>query len=397
MGKFLFIVPPLAGHVNPTLGLGAELLRHGHKVAWVSFDPRLEEKIPDGAQFLLLDPDIDEIEKEKIRKELHEVGKKAVYGLDSLKFLYDEVLIPMNAGMLQVMGELIDNYAPDVIITDQQIFAGVVIAIRKNIPYVTSVTAPAAIKVNEALPKIYEWEGQQIINFQKQNGIEGDIRLDCSPLLTLVYTSEKFFGDYKLPANFKFIGPTINRKEIIDDFDWDRLEKISDRPKILISLGTTFDHTQKMLFFNKVIEAFESENIIVVMISDPELFEYIPANFIVRKQIPQIKVISMMDTVVCHGGNNTVCEALSYAKPLAVLPIAYDQSYVAGCVVDSGAGIRLNFNRFKAPQLKEAVYKLLNEEEYKENAYAVQQSFRDAGGVARAVGYLEDILESKNK
>lgn len=395
MGKFLFIVPPLAGHVNPTLGLGAELIKKGHDVAWVSFDVRLESKIPDGAEFLLLEADISESEKEKIRQELIEVGKKAVYGLDSLKFLYDEVLIPMNAGMLDGIKKLIDQYEPDIIVTDQQIFAGAVAAIQKNIPYVTSVTAPAAIKANEALPKIYEWEGQQIINFQKENGIEGDVRLDCSRSLTLVYTSKKFFGDYELPDHFKFIGPTIERKEFVDDFDWDRLSNVKGCPKILISLGTTFDHAQKLTFFKKIVEAFENEKIIVVVISDPELFDRIPENFIVRKIIPQLKLIPLIDAVVCHGGNNTVCEALSYAKPLVVLPIAYDQSYVAGCVVDSGAGIRLNFNRFRAPQLKDAVYKVLTEKEYTENAETVKQSFCETGGVVKGVEYLENLLKFK--
>ncbi|MDU1904284.1 MAG: glycosyltransferase [Dysgonomonas sp.] len=395
MGKFLFIVPPLAGHVNPTLGLGAKLLERGHQVGWISFDPALGQKIPEDADFLLLESDIDEAEKEKIKNELIEVGKQAVYGLDSLKFLYEKVLIPMNSRMLEGVRRLIDDYQPDVIINDQQIFAGSVAAIQKNIPYVTSVTAPAAIKVNEALPKIYEWEGQQVISFQKENGISENVRLDCSLLLTLVYTSEKFFGNNTLSDSFKFIGPTIERKEIIDDFAWEKLEDIKDRPKILISLGTTFDHTQKSAFFSKIVEAFEQEEILVVVISDPTLFEHIPDNFIVRKQIPQLKVIPMMDAVVCHGGNNTVCEALSYAKPLVVLPIAYDQSYVAGCVVDSGSGIRLNFNRFRSSQLRDAVYKVLEEDGYKNNAELVRKSFMETGGVDKALDYLEEILMKK--
>ncbi|GDY39982.1 hypothetical protein SANT12839_008640 [Streptomyces antimycoticus] len=32
--RFLFVVPPLVGHVNPTLGVAAELTARGHQVAW---------------------------------------------------------------------------------------------------------------------------------------------------------------------------------------------------------------------------------------------------------------------------------------------------------------------------------------------------------------------------
>ena len=35
MSRFLFVVPPLTGHVNPTASVGGELLARGHEVAWV--------------------------------------------------------------------------------------------------------------------------------------------------------------------------------------------------------------------------------------------------------------------------------------------------------------------------------------------------------------------------
>lgn len=390
--RFLFIVPPLTGHVNPTLGLGTELLNKGHEVAWISFDPQLEKRIPDGGTFLLLEADISEEDKERIKTEMLELGKKTVYGLDSLKFLYDEVLVPMNAGMLDGIKKLIDSYKPDIIINDHQIFAAPVAAIQKGIPYVTSVTAPAAIKVNDTLPMVHVWEGEQIIKFQKSVGVDDDKRLDCSSLLTIVYTSKKLFGEAELPDHYKFIGPVINRGDFPDDFDWKTFQSMNDRPRILVTIGTTFDHSVKQQFLKKVTEAFENEKIGVVIVSDPELFEYIPDNFIVCKRIPQLKLIPHMDAVVCHGGHNTVCETLSFAKPLVVLPIAYDQSYVAGTVVSSGSGIRLNFNRFKAQHLQDAVNEVLNDHKYTENAKTVQKSFEEAGGVAKVVELLENIL-----
>jgi len=393
MARFIFIVPPLSGHINPTLGLGNELLKNGHEVAWISFDPALEKRIPAGGDFLLLESDLDIVEKEKIKNHLNDLSKKTVYGIDSLKFLYEDVLIPMNEGMLEGIEKYIDAYSPDILINDHQIFAGAVAAIRKDIPYATSVTAPAAIKKNEALPMVYEWEEEQVINFQKKAGVNSDIRLDCSPLLTLVYTSAKFFGDYPLPANYKFIGPVIKRPDNNIDFAWERFRCMPDYPKVLVSIGTTFDHTLKQQFFNKVFEAFKDQNLNIVMVSDPSLFDEIPDNFMICKQIPQLDLIPYMDAVVCHGGYNTVCETLWSAIPLVVIPIAYDQSYVAGCVVDNGSGVRLNFNRFKSLQLREAVYNILNDEEYRKNAKIVQDSFKNTGGVAKGVEYLESILK----
>ncbi|MDV9201520.1 glycosyltransferase, partial [Streptomyces sp. Wh19] len=41
MSRFLFVVPPLVGHINPTVGVAAELVASGHAVAWVCPDPAL--------------------------------------------------------------------------------------------------------------------------------------------------------------------------------------------------------------------------------------------------------------------------------------------------------------------------------------------------------------------
>mgnify|MGYP000904970767 CR=1 FL=1 len=51
MGRFLFVVPPLTGHVNPTLPVAAELVRRGHEVAWTGLPGRTELLLPEGARF----------------------------------------------------------------------------------------------------------------------------------------------------------------------------------------------------------------------------------------------------------------------------------------------------------------------------------------------------------
>lgn len=52
MARFAFAVPPLTGHVNPTLSLGGALLKRGHKVSWISIDSSLKERLPGGGELL---------------------------------------------------------------------------------------------------------------------------------------------------------------------------------------------------------------------------------------------------------------------------------------------------------------------------------------------------------
>lgn len=397
MTKFAFIVPPLTGHVNPTLSIGATLLERGHEVAWISLDPTLEAKLPEGGKLLLIQYDQTDEEKKESEQYLDIISKKVVYGIDSVKFLYEEVLIPLTRHCYNGVVALLKTYQPDLIIGDHQLFAAPVAAKALGIPYATSVTAPAAIKIMNELPKVHEWEVNQIVALQKELGFQEERSLATSDLLTLVLTSNYFFGDMEdLAPQYKFTGPVLTERRISCEFDWDRLKNATNK-KILVSIGTTFDHDHKKVFFQKVIDAFKDEDLTVVVVSDPQLFDQWPENFMVYQQVPQLDLLPHLDGVVCHGGHNTVSETLSNGIPLVVIPIAYDQSHVAGRVVRTEAGERLNFNRFKANHLREAVHQILNNPGYREAAQKVGQSFVEAGGAATAANLLEQAISKASK
>ncbi|MCX2453789.1 glycosyltransferase [Pedobacter sp. PLR] len=391
MARFVFIVPPLTGHINPTLSIGAVLLQRGHEVAWISLDRSLEARLPKGGQLLLIEYAENDEQKQESEKYLDIITKKIVYGIDSIKFLYEEVLIPLNRHSYEGILDLLDQFKPDLVITDHQMFAGAIAATNKGIPYTTTVTAPAAIKVMDELPKIHEWEVNQIIALQKEFGIKREDSIACSELLTMVLTSRSFFGEMTLPEQYRFVGPVIHKRAEKTSFDWDKLEQGNGKPKLLVSIGTTFDHEHKKSFFTKVIEAFGGAEMTVVVVSDPDLFAGWPENFIVQRNVPQLDLLPHLDGVVCHGGHNTVCETLTAGLPMVVVPIAYDQSHVAGRVVRVGAGLRLNFNRFKAKHLKESVEEILNNMSYKEAAMLIGDSFREAGGTETAADLLEEL------
>jgi MGT family glycosyltransferase len=389
MARFAFIVPPLTGHVNPTLSLGAELLQRGHKVGWISLDASLETRLPQGGILLLVQYDQNDTEKRDSEQYLDQITKKNVSGIESIKFLYEEVLIPLNRFMFEGIVTILDSFRPDVVINDHQLFSGAIAAYKKQIPYATSVTAPAAVKMMEDLPGVHEWEIRQIVALQQELGIPGNQAIVCSDTLTMIFTSKDFFGEMSLPSGYKFIGPVIQHRANLTAFSW---EKLGNDPRILVSIGTTFDHTYKKEFFQKVIDALGNEPVSVVVVSDPALFEEWPDNFIVQERVPQLELLPHLDAVVCHGGHNTVCESLSHGLPLVVIPIAYDQSHVAGRVIQVESGIRLNYKRFKAAHLQTAVWEILRNPAYKEAAQRIQQSFEESGGATTAANLLEELV-----
>jgi MGT family glycosyltransferase len=313
--------------------------------------------------------------------------------VESVKFLYDDVLIPLNRYMYPGIAQWLDTFQPDVVIHDHELFAGAIAAVKKGIPYATTVTAPAAIRAMDDLPKVKEWGEQKIIALQKELGLDGDKLVQCSDAMTLVFTSKTFFGDTDLPDHYQFVGPVIQHRPAVIPFEWVKFNHTGHQPKVLISIGTTFDHSHKKEFFSKVCIALGNAPVTAVVVSDPDLFEEWPANFIVQERVPQLALLPHLDAVVCHGGHNTTCETLAHGLPLVVIPIAYDQSFVAGCVTASESGVRLNFKRFKAEHLKNAVNEILNDPKYAAAAKQIQASFESAGGTNRTALLLEEMVE----
>ncbi|MFC0845134.1 hypothetical protein ACFH04_15630 [Streptomyces noboritoensis] len=48
MSRFLFVVPPLTGHINPAAAVAAELTARGHEVAWAGRPAIVERLVGSG-------------------------------------------------------------------------------------------------------------------------------------------------------------------------------------------------------------------------------------------------------------------------------------------------------------------------------------------------------------
>jgi len=107
--------------------------------------------------------------------------------------------------------------------------------------------------------------------------------------------------------------------------------------------------------------------------------------------LPQLALLPHMQAVVCHGGHNTVCEALAQGLPLVVLPIKDDQPVVAEQVAGAGAGLRLKFGRVRPAELREAVLRVLGDPSFRDAAAKVARSFAAAGGAPRAASLLLEL------
>ncbi|GLY47206.1 glycosyltransferase [Lentzea sp. NBRC 102530] len=387
MSRFLFVVPPLTGHVNPTASVGGELLARGHGVAWVGHPGTLRTLLPDDARIF---PAIDDALEADIRAKRERW--LALRGMAVLKFFWEEFLIPLGHSMVPGVEAAVRAFRPDLVVADQQALAGPLVARESGLPWVTSASTSAEL-VNplRTMPKVDAWVRDLLHDFAG-----GDVRF--SERLVLVYSSKALvageFGD-----EVAFVGPALSHRVERTGFPWDwlggspgggaagRSPGLAGRC-VLVSLGTLNGPAGER-FLGQTLEAVDGLPVRVVMVAEPRPA---PSNVLVLPSVPQLALLPHLDAVVTHGGHNTACEALAHGLPLVVAPIRDDQPTVAAQVVAAGAGVRLTYSRARAADIRSALTSVLDEPEYAAAAGAVRDSFLAAGGAAAAADRLEKVV-----
>jgi MGT family glycosyltransferase len=381
-GRFLFVVPPLTGHVNPTIAVADALRARGHDVAWVGHPRRVRPLLPKDATLIALD---DGVSDEVWRPVLDRA--RAVRGLESFQFLWEEVLIPLARGMMPGVEHAIRETRPDVVVVDPQALGGALACRKTNARWATLATTSASVIDPFAdLPKVREWMQQKITTIMSDAGLEPSDHPDLSPSLVVVFSTRELIGQDEFPAQFRFVGPSLGRPEN-QPFPWNSLR---DQKRILVSLGTVSAEVGEK-FFRVVTDAFRETALQVILVAPPDLVPSAPDNFIVSDRVPQLALLPRLDAVVCHAGHNTVCETLANGLPLVVAPIRDDQPVVANQVVNAGAGIRIKYGRVTPQGLHDAVMRVLSEPSFRESAKKIATSFEAAGGARAAADYLEQL------
>ena len=88
---------------------------------------------------------------------------------------------------------------------------------------------------------------------------------------------------------------------------------------------------------------------------------------------------------------NTVLDALAAGLPMAVLPLAFEQSAIAARVEGSGAGLVLG-RRASAKRIAQALADLRSDPSFRTRAQALRREIESAGRVRRAADLIEARL-----
>jgi MGT family glycosyltransferase len=385
MSRFLFVVPPLTGHINPTVAVGGELAARGHEVAWAGHPGTLRVLLPDGA---VVFPVIDDALDERLRAERERW--LALRGAAVLKFFWEDFVIPLGHAMLPGTSAAVARFAPDVVVADQQALAGAVAALRAGVPWVTSASTPAELlRPLAELPKVESWVRGLLDSFRLACGVTDPVDLRFSGRLVLAFTTPALIGNVRqFPGHYVFTGPALTARPDRGSFPWEWLDP--GRKHVLVSLGT-LNGAAGERFFRTAVEALADlgGELQAIIVGPPA--GGAPPHLLFADHVPQLALLPHLSAVVSHGGHNTVCEALAHGLPLVVAPIRDDQPIIAQQVADAGAGVRVRFGRVRAGELGDAVRAVLFGAGYAAAAGRIRESFALAGGAVTAADHLEKL------
>jgi len=210
-----------------------------------------------------------------------------------------------------------------------------------------------------------------------------------SPQLTLIAYPGELAPDAARPG-VALVGPVV-RQEQADAALQDALaRRRPDTPTVYVSLGTFLSAREDVLA--NIVAALRGLDVNAVVstgVADPARLGPFPEHWHVAPSLPQVAVLASCDVVVCHGGNNTVMEALSHGLPVLAGPMSSDQFVAAEDLRRAGVGDAFSPNDEGAAEIAGRIQALVTGPA-RERARSLGQRLRQHPGAERAWTLIEE-------
>jgi len=163
---------------------------------------------------------------------------------------------------------------------------------------------------------------------------------------------------------FHATGPSYERRKLIEEI-LPMLGGLADRYEIIVSFGGTNPGTS----IPEGIKVFE-------WVDEP------------------LELFKISDLVICRAGQTTLAKALSYGKPVLMIPISAhgEQLGNASSVAEVGAGLIIRQEELTPRLLERAIEDLLLNKSYKINAGKYAEFSSNLNPLSRVVEAVEELL-----
>jgi MGT family glycosyltransferase len=165
----------------------------------------------------------------------------------------------------------------------------------------------------------------------------------------------------------------------------------ADGPLVYLSLGSLASGDVELM--RGLIGSLAGSPYRVIVSKGPQHEELeLADNMVGEEFLPQTSILPRVDTVITHGGNNTVTESLYFGKPMVLLPVFWDQYDNAQRMSETGFGIRLDTYAHAPEELPAAVERLLADTALGQRLDVLSRRLQAAPGTERAADLIEGLL-----
>lgn len=380
--RVLLTCRPLAGHYRPMLPLARSLAEAGHEVAFASGEPVAGEAEAEGFTVYRvgLTPASVEPLAERIRRLAAALPPSQIR-----PFVFTELFVRVELEpRANDLFEVVEQWAPHVVVHDVAELAAPLVATKVGIPYVEHSYGPAIqndviLAAGDATAPFWASHG---LGPDLLGGLYRYLYLDvCPPSLQLPGAVTCAVQGIR----------TVDTRPRETTLPW--LDGLRGRPIVYITLGTVYN--QDLGVFRALLDGLRDEALNIVVTvgkqNDAAALGPQPTNVHVHRYIPQELLLPHCAAVATHGGSGSTLGALAFGLPLLVVPQGADQFYNADRVVAAGAGIQILPHLLTAESARDAVRLLLRDDTYREAARRIENELDAMPAPRQAVETLERL------
>ncbi|WP_445192697.1 glycosyltransferase [Sphingomonas sp. Tas61C01] len=401
------VAPPLPGHINPLVALGAALQDLGHRVTLVHVAEAREllAEAPIGFEPLEcgnIGPDVLQGYVAQLAAATGPIGLNRMIAATAA----------MTATLLDQLPAALERIGADAVIADSAEPAGVLVARLLGLPVVTSVTGLPLIREPQVPPPFVDWPylAGPLGRFRNAGGYAvTDLLL--APITRVVEERRRAWGITER-AEFSDLmqiaqcprGLDFPRQDVPRAFRYGAAWRLpepaidrpssDDRPLVFCSLGS-LQGGRKALFATMTAACAAVGARAVVAhgggLNDAEA-RSLPGDPLVRDYWPQTALLRHCTAAVLHGGFNSVLDALAARIPIVAVPIAFEQPATAARLAYVGAGLRVSPGGLSVARLTTALRRVIDEPAFAQAASRLGDEMAGEGGAGTAAGLVSAAL-----
>jgi len=426
--RVLFACWPFEGHVFPQLSIALELRRRGHEVAFYTGPEQ---------QATVQGQDIGVFEFQRVQhawREVREAERAAGGRKRSMRVERDafrQWLVETIPGQVSDLREIIDAWAPDVIVTDASMW-GPSLILRESVPIPVALASPligALIPGPDAPPPgsglapARDARGRAIaavvtrVTDLAARGLRA--RLDelragyglgpmgCGvnefmgrlPLYLALTVPELDHNRWDLPDSVHYVGACLwHPPQATDESSW--LDSLpAGRPWVHVTDGTS--HFQDPFVLRAAVDGLGGRDVEVIITHGrdrgaQELALGTPAtNVHVTRWVSHEQLLPRCAALVTTGGAGSTMAGLRAGIPLVVVPTTWDKPDNARRVAEAGAGVILSPRRCSPQGLRAAVEQVLYDPAYRAAAQECARKLGLAPGPAGAADLITQLAPDR--